>query len=455
MGQDEPQLQVISLISKWFILYRDVSAPCPEFMDNSTVILMKGDSPKAIKATSFIRQPINFGLSTQYSLSATISAHIFGAVMISLLFVLPIILIQALVDFESYSLTLYLKPHSRNIHMELIRWLLFFAISFAAVLAADISLSIATLFMKTFSSKKNNISFIANQLRSLRVYFLMFVFGFAASIAAQSILPFLAIKKSSEEEDYIYSWEFYFARLVLCLGFGFFFLLLEKILLRRIAFVYHRTYYRDRIDDNNFSWSVLNELAQKFHLMRDFNKMEGSSSEIENSLDKSNRFFNTGARSSDSFAKKLFEKLSKGKEEIYFSSFKEHLTKEDSIRIFKLIDVNDSSGISLEEMQSFINTLKDERDSLYRSMEDNKHIVRRLDILLLSIFFITFVLFSLSILSIQTGTYVASLGTIFLAISFIFGNVLSTLFKSILFIFLSHPFDVGDKVIPSVICRLF
>lgn len=58
---------------------------------------------------------------------------------------------------------------------------------------------------------------------------------------------------------------------------------------------------------------------------------------------------------------------------------------------------------------------------------------------------IVIVVISLVILGIAKSKFFVLLGSQVLVVSFVFGNTAKTLFESIIFLFVIHPFDVGDR----------
>ncbi len=67
---------------------------------------------------------------------------------------------------------------------------------------------------------------------------------------------------------------------------------------------------------------------------------------------------------------------------------------------------------------------------------------------MLGVAFVTIIFVSLLIVNrAYTMVSLVPLGTIILGFSFIFGNAASTLFESLIFIFSTHVFDVGDLIL--------
>ena len=59
--------------------------------------------------------------------------------------------------------------------------------------------------------------------------------------------------------------------------------------------------------------------------------------------------------------------------------------------------------------------------------------------------FIIVLIISLLILGIATKQFMTYLSSQLLLVAFIFGNTCKNIFEAIIFVFVMHPFDVGDR----------
>lgn len=150
-------------------------------------------------------------------------------------------------------------------------------------------------------------------------------------------------------------------------------------------------------------------------------------------------------------ARKLFHALS------VTSPGRSHLVVEDFYPYFRstaeahaafaIFDKDGNGDISKREMREAVQRIYRERKALTASLKDVGSAVAKLDavlvcIALLGILFTCLLIFNRS----NTLASLVPLATIILGFSFIFGHSAQTLFESMIFIFSTHVFDVGDLV---------
>ncbi|KAI0065583.1 hypothetical protein BV25DRAFT_1708104 [Artomyces pyxidatus] len=150
-------------------------------------------------------------------------------------------------------------------------------------------------------------------------------------------------------------------------------------------------------------------------------------------------------------ARKLFSALS----DVYPP--RSHLVLEDFYPYFRttteahaafaIFDKDGNGDITKREMREAVQRIYRERKSLTASLKDVSSVVAKLDAVLLGvalvgIIFICLLIFNRS----DTISSLVPLATIILGFSFIFGHSAQTLFESLIFIFATHVFDVGDLV---------
>ncbi|KAF9535054.1 Mechanosensitive ion channel-domain-containing protein [Crepidotus variabilis] len=113
---------------------------------------------------------------------------------------------------------------------------------------------------------------------------------------------------------------------------------------------------------------------------------------------------------------------------------------------FKVFDKDNNNDISRAEVKTAVLKVYKERRFLSRSMRDVSQALQTLNRIML--FFAAVVVFfiSLSVFGVEIGSSLTSVYSLGIAASFIFKNAASNAFDAIMFLFVMHPYDTGDRV---------
>ncbi|KAF9528554.1 Mechanosensitive ion channel-domain-containing protein [Crepidotus variabilis] len=160
----------------------------------------------------------------------------------------------------------------------------------------------------------------------------------------------------------------------------------------------------------------------------------------------------TGLSSARKLARKLFSVLSVAEPprshllvEDFYPYFRSTAEAHDA---FALFDKDGNGDITKREMREAVQRIYRDRKALVSSLKDVDSIVAKLDAVLICVSLVIIIFICLLIFN--PGNTIASLvplATIILGFSFIFGHSAQTLFESLIFIFSTHVFDVGDLVL--------
>ncbi|KAI0641891.1 Mechanosensitive ion channel-domain-containing protein [Trametes meyenii] len=122
-------------------------------------------------------------------------------------------------------------------------------------------------------------------------------------------------------------------------------------------------------------------------------------------------------------------------------------TVADAHAAFALFDKDGNGDISKKEMREAVRRIYRERKALTASLKDVGSAVAKLDAVMLAVVLLIFIFICLLIFNRNnTIASLVPLATIIVGFSFIFGHSAQTLFESLIFIFSTHVFDVGDLV---------
>ncbi|KAF9415430.1 hypothetical protein BGZ94_000089 [Podila epigama] len=144
-------------------------------------------------------------------------------------------------------------------------------------------------------------------------------------------------------------------------------------------------------------------------------------------------------------AKTLFYNLQGHDDELVVEDFYPYFDTQDEAReAFAIFDKDGNGDISKREMKEKIFYIYKERKDLHTSLRDLSQAVGKLDIIFLTIVTVVWLLIILSIFGTSVVQNMLSIGSFLVALSFVFGNSLKTLFENIVFLFITHPYDSGD-----------
>lgn len=86
-----------------------------------------------------------------------------------------------------------------------------------------------------------------------------------------------------------------------------------------------------------------------------------------------------------------------------------------------------------------------ERRALALTLNDTKTAVNKLHRMLNFLVAVVILIIWLLILEIATSKFLVVVSSQLVLAAFIFGNTCKTIFEAIIFLFVMHPFDVGDR----------
>lgn len=156
-------------------------------------------------------------------------------------------------------------------------------------------------------------------------------------------------------------------------------------------------------------------------------------------------------QSARKLAKKLFTNLSithPNRKTLLAEDFVPYFkSNQEAIEAFQLFDADGNGDISKSEMREAVQRIYRERRALSTSMKDMSSAIKKLDGVLMGLGLIIVVFIWLLIFNRDsTVANIVPLSTFVVGFSFVFGNSAKNIFESMIFIFATHPYDVGDLV---------
>ncbi|KAF9877029.1 mechanosensitive ion channel family [Colletotrichum karsti] len=155
---------------------------------------------------------------------------------------------------------------------------------------------------------------------------------------------------------------------------------------------------------------------------------------------------NTG--SAHALARLIFRSLVKeGNDTIYLEDMQVAFkTSEEAEHAFGIFDKDLNGDISMDEMEGTCNEIHLERKAIAASLKDLDSVIKKLDKVFLFMIFIIAIIVFISILSGSAAAGLASAGSSFLGLAWMLQATAQEFLQSIIFVFVKHPFDVGDRV---------
>jgi small-conductance mechanosensitive channel len=119
---------------------------------------------------------------------------------------------------------------------------------------------------------------------------------------------------------------------------------------------------------------------------------------------------------------------------------------EDAEACFSVFDKDLNGDITMEELELVCNEIHLEKKAIAASLKDFDSVIKKLDnVFVFVIFVITIVVF-ISIISNSAAAALTSAGTVVLGLAWVLQATAQEFLQSIIFVFIKHPFDVGDRV---------
>ncbi|TGJ81138.1 hypothetical protein E0Z10_g7627 [Xylaria hypoxylon] len=121
-------------------------------------------------------------------------------------------------------------------------------------------------------------------------------------------------------------------------------------------------------------------------------------------------------------------------------------TPEQAEAAFMLFDRDLNGDASMEELEAFVDEVHREKKAIAASVKDLDSVITKLDRVFFIIIVIITVIVFISTVSAYTAAALASAGTAVLGLAWVLQATAQEFLQSIIFVFVKHPFDVGDRV---------
>ncbi|XP_006854192.2 mechanosensitive ion channel protein 10 [Amborella trichopoda] len=148
-------------------------------------------------------------------------------------------------------------------------------------------------------------------------------------------------------------------------------------------------------------------------------------------------------------AQRIFENVAKpGEKYIEMEDLLKFLEKDDVCIIFPLFEGAEESGkIKQSAFRNWVVKGHMERKALANSLTDAKTAVHQLHKLASCVVVVIIIIEFLLVMGVATSKVILFVSSQLLVVGFMFNNTCKTIFEAIIFVFVMHPFDVGDRCV--------
>ncbi|KAL1870410.1 hypothetical protein VTK73DRAFT_2648 [Phialemonium thermophilum] len=156
------------------------------------------------------------------------------------------------------------------------------------------------------------------------------------------------------------------------------------------------------------------------------------------------------ARSSEAMARRIWMSfVAEDRDALYLDDIVEVLGpnhREEAEECFAFMDADSNGDVSLDEMVRKVVEIGKERKAIANSMKDISQALAVFDNILLFVVALIIVFIFLACFQSSFITTLATAGTALLSLSFVFAVTTQEFLGSCIFLFVKHPYDVGDRV---------
>lgn len=262
----------------------------------------------------------------------------------------------------------------------------------------------------------------------------------------------------------------------------------EKILIQWIAFTFHQRTYATRINNNKADVGQLVHLYEHakahnektdYFFQRGSDSASGAQTPMQTLQDNARQIFGKvgyvagrvgndligrkidsnhprrvvnellrNTQSAHTLARLIYRCAVKdGTDLVYEEDMKEIFgSEEEAEAAFMMFDKDMNGDISIDEFEAVCNEIHLEKKAIAASLKDLDSVIKKLDKVFVFIIIVITIIVFISILSGSAAAALGSAGTVVLGLAWVLQATAQEFLQSIIFVFVKHPFDVGDRV---------
>jgi small-conductance mechanosensitive channel len=389
---------------------------------------------------------------------------------LALLMLVPFFVLYFMRRFPVYNIIAVKGPESAlNPFMEFFRWSLFISIAYGSYSLLDFILGAVPTYFVAVANKmgllkskrvKRHVGYLRNihPYMTATVYFLLLlwlgsviVFERKTPAAAIKLGPLSGVDAAAAtvavtpliEDSRYYVERFLILAAILAAVIAF-----EKYLIEAIKAKFHRMAIAARIQDVNFRQSVVRTLysaatKSQPHII--------SSAPVGGDIylhfdDVLNLKSVARARSIAATLYKFLLGETRSRDYIIKEDLAKYIPAADLDAAFKALDQTENGELDQQELADAMEELYEDIVNTNHSLKGNARIVNKLDTIFIVVAVIIGLAISVPFFDVGIAKAWATFGLISTAFGFMFQSAAKTAFEALIFVFVEHAFDVGDRI---------
>ncbi|CAL5434713.1 unnamed protein product [Camellia sinensis] len=132
---------------------------------------------------------------------------------------------------------------------------------------------------------------------------------------------------------------------------------------------------------------------------------------------------------------------------IYEEDLSRFMIKEEVDLVFSLVEPLETRLIDKKAFMEWVVKVYKGRKTLSHALNDTKSAVKQLNKLITGILLVVMIIVWLLLVEIATTKILFFLSSQLVVAAFVFGNTCKTIFEALIFVFVMHPYDVGDRCV--------
>jgi hypothetical protein len=133
--------------------------------------------------------------------------------------------------------------------------------------------------------------------------------------------------------------------------------------------------------------------------------------------------------------------------EMFLDDVTDFLPQDEAEQAFAMLDRNGNGSVSLSECIAAVVEIFEARCDLALSLRDTKTVINKLETVIGVVVHIIFMFLYMLVFNVDVVKTYLALSSLILAFSFVFQNSIRTMYENVVFLFVVHPFDVGDYLV--------